>query len=87
MSATMAFTGSGHAWKVTHVKHTKSVLTNCEETENTPCVTYDEGQWRKVTSYNPYRYQRISKCKSAKGGPKYPCAFPIKGTYKFNFFK
>jgi hypothetical protein len=85
MSATMALTGVGHT--AHHKHHPKSILMNCEETERTPCVTYDDGIWRKVSSYNPYRYQKINKCKTAHGGPKYPCAYPVKGTYRFVFFK
>jgi hypothetical protein len=87
MSATMALTGTGQGWKVTHVKHPKSVLINCEETNRTPCITFDDAKWRKVDSYSPYRAKVISKCKNSKGGPTYPCAYPVKGTYKFYFFK
>ena len=85
MAGTMALSGQGWHWSP--VKHTKTTLINCEETERTPCITFDDGKWRKVDSYSPYRAKVVSKCKSAKGGPNYPCVVPVKGTYRFNLYK
>lgn len=35
------------------------ILPDCEDTMSVPCYTYDEGHWRVVYSYNPYRYKNV----------------------------
>lgn len=86
VAATMAVTGQGWHW--TPVKHSKTVLINCEDTTRTPCITFDDGKWKRVDSYTPYRASVISKCKSVNGGPKYPCAIKIdRDSHRFNYFK
>jgi hypothetical protein len=37
------------------------VYNDCENVMTVPCVTLDDGAWRKVTSYKPYRSVKISK--------------------------
>lgn len=53
-------------------------MVNCEEYDVQPCYTYDEGAWRMVTSYNPYRAVRLYVCKAEDGGPKLPCIWTKK---------
>jgi len=36
---------------------------DCENVEFTPCVTFDEGEWRVVTDYNPYTSYKIREPK------------------------
>lgn len=50
---------------------------DCEDIETVPCVTVDEGEWRMVTSYRPYRKLSLGVCKSIV--PKNaPCVFTRK---------
>lgn len=87
LSATMAVAGTGWTW-TSAAKHAKSILINCEDTTKTPCITFDDGKWKRVDSYSPYRAKVISKCKTAKGGPKYPCAIAKdRFSHSFNYFK
>lgn len=50
-----------------------SRLTDCEDFDIQPCWTLDEGQYRIVYSYDPYRSKRVVLCKAEDGGPKLPC--------------
>jgi hypothetical protein len=63
-----------------HLGYFKSVLVlraDCEDVETVPCVTVDEGEWRMVTSYRPYRKLSLRVCKSVV--PKNaPCVFTKK---------
>lgn len=43
-----------------------SVLSDCEDTGKPACYTYDDGSWRVVTSYNPYRGKVVKLCKPRK---------------------
>lgn len=54
---------------------------DCEDMEgSTPCVTYDEGQWRLVSSYDPYSFTALVQC-SAEDYPKImPCVWKHKST-------
>lgn len=84
MAAVLSVSGTNVTWhKVTH----KAVaMADCEDTGKTPCITYDDGKWRKVDSYSPYRARVVAQCKSVKGGPKYPCVWPNKINGRFKFF-
>lgn len=53
------------------------VVVDCEDSLKTPCVTFDEGRWVKVTSYKPYRSVRLSKCSLTRAS-KLPCVFTTK---------
>jgi hypothetical protein len=44
------------------------VYPDCEDTLKVPCVTFDEGKWRKVTDYTPYRSKVIKRPTKVKGG-------------------
>lgn len=55
--------------KSTQKIHT-SKLANCEEMDVQPCFTYDEGKWRVVLSYSPYKAKAVKICKSVFGGDK-----------------
>jgi hypothetical protein len=46
----------------------KRVYPDCEDSLKTPCVTFDEGTWRKVYSYEPYAATKIKKPKRVRGG-------------------
>lgn len=46
-------------------------LYNCEDRDVVPCYTYDEGEWRVVRSYAPYRYGKVKLCKPKR--IDYPC--------------
>ena len=48
-------------------------MVNCEDYDIQPCYTYDEGAWRMVMSYSPYKAVKLSKCKEEDGGPILPC--------------
>lgn len=50
---------------------------DCEDTITVPCVTFDEGHWRKVTDYSPYRSIKLYKCSLTKVN-KLPCVFTKK---------
>ncbi len=43
-----------------------SVLSDCEDTGKPMCYTIDDGVWRVVSSYNPYRSKAVKLCKSRK---------------------
>jgi len=45
----------------------KRVYKDCEDTGKTPCVTFDDGHWRKVTSYDPYKSKVVKVRKVKKG--------------------
>lgn len=35
-------------------------IPDCEDVvEQTPCYTYDEDEWRLITSYHPYEYELL----------------------------
>jgi hypothetical protein len=42
----------------------KSFMRNCEDIDVQPCYTFDEGKWRIVYSYNPYKSRAVSLCNS-----------------------
>jgi hypothetical protein len=44
------------------------VLPDCEDSLDTPCVTFDEGEWRKVYSYDPYAAVKIKRPTKVKNG-------------------
>lgn len=48
-------------------------MVNCEDYDIQPCYTYDDGAWRVVLSYKPYRAVRVVVCKAEDGGPILPC--------------
>jgi hypothetical protein len=73
--AAMAVSGLTH--------HSVTKLYDCEDVTVNHCVTYDEGQWREVISYNPYHYKALSTC----GHGKFPCVVPHKISGKFWVFK
>ncbi|OKI54528.1 hypothetical protein [Micromonospora sp. CB01531] len=40
-----------------------ATLPDCEDVEGvTPCYTFDEGEWRVVESYSPYRAITLPEC-------------------------
>lgn len=53
-----------------------SVMADCEDANIQPCITYDEGQWRRVDSYRPYTAHRVRTCKAASGAGTLPCVWP-----------
>jgi hypothetical protein len=85
----IAVTGMVIHHPTTHHKpsHPMVRMVDCEDVDIQPCITKDEGQWRKVTSYNPYRYIVVKTCKTAKGGPSYPCVWTKKDHGKFLYYK
>lgn len=42
----------------------KSILANCEDVNIQPCYTYDDGKWRIVYSYSPYKSKAVKLCNS-----------------------
>lgn len=42
-----------------------SRLVNCEDMDVQPCFTFDEGKWRIVYSYSPYKAKTVSFCGEA----------------------
>ncbi len=48
-------------------------MVNCEDYDIQPCYTWDEGAWRMVVSYSPYKAVKLAKCKAEDGGPVLPC--------------
>lgn len=44
-------------------------------TRSNPCMTYDEGAWRLVSSYAPYTAEKVVPCKAEDGGPILPCVW------------
>lgn len=46
----------------THVVQHATRLTNCEDVDRTPCWTFDDGAYRVVTSYAPYRSHTVRLC-------------------------
>lgn len=48
-------------------------MVNCEDYDVQPCYTYDEGSYRMVLSYAPYKAVKLSMCKEEDGGPVLPC--------------
>lgn len=60
-------TGTTKLPKPTTSTHTtithKLVINNCEDSPKTPCITWDEEQWRLVTSYDPYTMRVLVACR------------------------
>lgn len=52
-----------------------SRMVNCEDYDIQPCWTYDEGSYRIVLSYEPYKSVKLSLCAKEDGGPKLPCVW------------
>lgn len=48
-------------------------LVDCEDFDVQPCWTVDDGAYRIVMSYKPYRSFKVSLCKAEDGGKKLPC--------------
>jgi hypothetical protein len=48
-------------------------MVDCEDYNVQPCWTYDEGAYRVVLSYKPYKAVRVVVCKVEDGGPVLPC--------------
>jgi hypothetical protein len=48
-------------------------MVDCEDYDVQPCYTYDDGAWRVVLSYKPYKAVRVVVCKVEDGGPILPC--------------
>jgi hypothetical protein len=46
----------------------RRIYLDCEDTTKTPCVTFDDGKWRKVTDYSPYKYTKIKRPTKVRGG-------------------
>lgn len=64
------------------VKLSVKSYADCEDTLKTPCVTFDEGEWRKVTSYKPYRAKSLRKCRTIRLSVKSkPCVIPHKDNW------
>jgi hypothetical protein len=67
----------GHTYRLPRSAARVHVITvpDCEDTDGpvVPCVTYDEGQWRVVSSYAPYAYRPATLCAT-------PRTVPAKGT-------
>lgn len=40
----------------------RNTLVNCEDNPITPCITWDESEWRLVTDYKPYTYITLFRC-------------------------
>lgn len=41
-----------------------SSLVDCEDQNVQPCITFDDGKWRLVLSYQPYTARVVKKCAS-----------------------
>lgn len=50
-------------------------LRDCEDTGKASCYTYDDGKWRVVTSYSPYKSKVVKLCSK---GTKRACLMPEK---------
>ncbi len=48
-------------------------MVNCEDYDIQPCYTYDEGAYRMVYSYSPYKAVKLTKCTAEDGGKVLPC--------------
>lgn len=71
---TMAVPTSGTMpYRQAYSEPTMYRLVNCEDYDIQPCYTYDEGQWRMVASYYPYKYVKLYKCTAEDGGKYLPC--------------
>lgn len=46
----------------THVVQHSVRLTNCEDVDRVPCWAFDDGAYRVVTSYGPYRSHTVRLC-------------------------
>lgn len=66
--------------------HKSVMLSNCEDVDTVPCITYDDGKWKRVSSYSPYRAKVVARCKSKNGGPKFPCVVAKSVNSKFRYF-
>jgi hypothetical protein len=59
-------------------------MVNCEDFDIQPCFTWDDGAWRIVLSYSPYKSVKAYDCTAEDGGKKLPCIWrdynrPAKG--------
>lgn len=52
---------------------------DCEDTDDMKavCVTFDEGEWRLMLSFKPYRYVKLNRC-AVISTKKLPCVVPHK---------
>lgn len=57
------------------VTQTVRYLPDCEDEQTTPCVTYDEGEWREVTGYKPYHFGTLSVCDVEDYPTNTPCVW------------
>lgn len=56
-----------------------SRLGDCEDMEGqTPCVTWDEGEWRVVKSYDPYSFEALPQCSAEDYPAIMPCVWKKK---------
>lgn len=54
-------------------------LRDCGDTENFPCVTFDENEWRMVTGYQPFTYTVLNVCTNEDGSNNaLPCVYVSK---------
>ena len=62
----------GNSTESTHQHITKPVvisstpslemINNCDNSPETPCISWDEQEWRLVASYDPYTFQVLPIC-------------------------
>lgn len=60
---------------VQEVTQTVRYLPDCEDEQTTPCVTLDEGTWREVTSYQPYKFDPLAVCDVEDYPTNVPCVW------------
>lgn len=55
----------------------RAAMVNCEDFDIQPCYTYDEGSWRVVLSYDPYKSVKVYDCKEDWNSDKQklPCVW------------
>jgi hypothetical protein len=55
--------GGGSAEASSKARVTLRAYVDCEDVQRTPCVTIDEGTWRLVRDYTPYKATKLKECK------------------------
>lgn len=48
---------------------------DCEDRQRIPCITFDEGEWRVVDSYSPYRFIPLPQCDAEDYPTVTPCVW------------
>jgi hypothetical protein len=59
---------NAEAWESRKLSIHMTKVADCEDTGKPVCYTYDEGEWRIVTSYNPYKAKSVKLCTKKGAG-------------------